>query len=145
MGGATLRQVMEDRGMTRYRLSKVSGIPWATLSDICTGRTELERCSAGTVLKLARALGLTVEETLDLETGEVTRGTDRSHMEADLPPDLAKAIDDLEKCDPETCGHFDCMLDEVYGSINTNYHGGRITEEQAEHLRAKYVFGDLDD
>ena len=64
----TLQDVMSERNISRYHLSKISGIPWATLSDICSGKTALERCSAGTVLKLSRALGMTMEETMDLET-----------------------------------------------------------------------------
>ena len=66
--GRTLQDVMSERNISRYHLSKISGIPWATLSDICSGKTALERCSAGTVLKLSRALGMTMEETMDLET-----------------------------------------------------------------------------
>ena len=29
----TLQQLLRDKGMSRYQLSKASGIPWATLAN----------------------------------------------------------------------------------------------------------------
>ena len=147
--GRTLQDVMSERNISRYHLSKISGIPWATLSDICSGKTALERCSAGTVLKLSRALGMTMEETMDLETGEISRldgPLDRTYLEADVPPDLRKAISDLLAARADThCTQLDCFLDEVYGSINANHADGRITDEQAAYLHSKYLCGEEHD
>ena len=53
--------LLKQMHMTKYRLAKQTGIPHATLSDICIGKTKLERCSAETVYKLAKALGVTME------------------------------------------------------------------------------------
>lgn len=145
----TLQDVMSERNISRYHLSKISGIPWATLSDICSGKTALERCSAGTVLKLSKALGMTMEETMDLETGEISRLSgpmDRTYLEIDVPPDLRKAISDLMVARADVhCTQLDCYLDEVYGSINANQADGRITDEQAAHLRSKYLCGEEHD
>ena len=33
----------------------------------------------------------------------------------------------------------DCLMDEVYGSINGAYWDGQISEEHADHLREKYL------
>ena len=63
----TLQQVMKEKGLTRYQLTKTSGIPWATLSDICSGKTKLERCSGNTLMKLSGALGLSLEQLLALK------------------------------------------------------------------------------
>ncbi len=38
--------------------------------------------------------------------------------------------------------HMDCLWGELYGSINACQWGGRITKEQADYLRAKYLFGE---
>ena len=51
--------------MTKYRLAKSSGVPQATVTDICSGKAKLENCSAGTVYKLALALGTTVEALIE--------------------------------------------------------------------------------
>ena len=42
--------------MSMYRLSKISKVPYATLNDICNGKTQLVKCSAETVYRLAQAL-----------------------------------------------------------------------------------------
>ena len=34
--------ILKDAKMSRYKLSKVSGVPQTTISDICSGRTNGE-------------------------------------------------------------------------------------------------------
>jgi len=50
--------------MTKYKLSKKSGVPHTTVLDICSGKTKLHKCSAETVYKLAKALDVTVESLI---------------------------------------------------------------------------------
>ena len=40
-------------------------------------------------------------------------------------------------------GH--CLWGELYGSINANQWGGVISKEQADYLRAKYLFEEDDE
>ena len=56
-----INTLLEKRHMTKYRLAVEAGIPHATLNDICSGKTKLEKCSAETVYKLAKALGVSME------------------------------------------------------------------------------------
>lgn len=56
---------MNQLNISKYRLSKESGVPQATINDICSGKTDIEKCSAGTLYRIAKVLGLTVEEILD--------------------------------------------------------------------------------
>lgn len=63
-GEMTLSNLLEERNMTKYRLGKISGVPQATISDICTGKTKIEKCSAETIYKIARALNVSMEELL---------------------------------------------------------------------------------
>ena len=145
----TLQDVMSERNISRYHLSKISGIPWATLSDICSGKTALERCSAGTVLKLSRALGMTMEETMDLETGIVCvtqiSHIDRMYLEKGLPDELQRSIDAVVKGLETNDPNLDLLLDTLYGEINANLWAGVITKEQADHIRSKYYYGDEHD
>lgn len=60
----TVNQIAEQKRLTKYRLSKLSEIPYATINDICNGKAELKKCSAETVYKIAKALDSTVEELL---------------------------------------------------------------------------------
>ena len=55
---------LQQKNMTIYRLSKESGVPYATLNDICNGKTRLEKCSAETVYRIARALDTPMENLL---------------------------------------------------------------------------------
>ena len=60
-----INEKLKEQNMSKYRLSKESGVPQATINDICSGKAELERCAAGTLYRLARALGISVEEILE--------------------------------------------------------------------------------
>ena len=138
----TLQQVMKEKGLTRYQLSKTSGIPWATLSDICSGRTKLERCSGNTLMKLSGALGLSLEQLLALKVEEKRLPAETDAQEAGLPADLQKAIREYLEGERTLSKHLDCLWDELYGSINANQWGGEISPAQADYLRSKYLFDD---
>ena len=47
-----------------YKLAKNSGVPYSTINDICSGKTQIEKCSAETVFRLARALDLSMENLM---------------------------------------------------------------------------------
>lgn|GEM_PF-987476 len=61
----SLNEVMEQRQISIYKLSKSAGIPYATLHDVCAGKSRLEKCSADTVYKLATTLGVSMETLLE--------------------------------------------------------------------------------
>lgn len=61
----TVSEQMEKKGLTRYRLSKDSGIPYTTVNDICTGKAKLEKCSAETIYRLSKTLGVSMESLLE--------------------------------------------------------------------------------
>ncbi len=60
-----IKDLLKERDITVYRLAKDSGIPYATVNDICNGKTRLEKCSAETIYKLAKALKVTMETLLE--------------------------------------------------------------------------------
>lgn len=60
----TIQKILKEKNMSVYRLSKVSEVPYMTCNDIVTGKAELEKCSAETVYKIARALKISMEELL---------------------------------------------------------------------------------
>ena len=59
-----VNNLMEQKNMTKYRLSKNSNIPYTTLNDICNGKTQLEKCSAETIYKLSKQLDVSMEALL---------------------------------------------------------------------------------
>jgi len=60
-----MKELLKERDITVYRLAKDSGVPYATVNDICNGKTRLEKCSAETIYKLAKALKVTMETLLE--------------------------------------------------------------------------------
>ena len=62
-----LNQLLNDRNMTKYRLSKESGVPQTTIIDLCSGKTRIEKCSAETLYKIAKALQVTMESLIQDE------------------------------------------------------------------------------
>ena len=59
-----INKLLEQKNITKYRLSKSSGVPQTTIIDICNGKTRLEKCSADTIYKIAKTLGVTMEDLL---------------------------------------------------------------------------------
>ena len=59
-----LQDVLREKSMSIYRLAKESDLPYATVNDICNGKARLEKCSAETVYRLARALDISMEDLL---------------------------------------------------------------------------------
>ncbi len=89
-----VESLLKQRRITKYRLAEEAGIPHATLSDICSGKTKLEKCSAETVYKLAKALGVSME--LLAEDG--IRQTEREQTyEYGLPDCLQHDLDAYKK------------------------------------------------
>lgn len=60
----TLTDILKQKKMSIYRLSKKSEVPYTTVHDICNGKAQLEKCSAETVYRLARALDVSMEDLL---------------------------------------------------------------------------------
>ena len=60
----TIKDMLNKKRISVYRLSKTSGVPYATVNDICNGKTRLEKCSAETIYRLAQALDVSMEELL---------------------------------------------------------------------------------
>lgn len=140
----TIQQLLQNMQMSRYRLSKISGIPWATLSDIYSGKTKLNRCRAGTLSKLSKVLRLSIEELLALKTEReiniVTGKPNRkTYLESGLPESVQKALKEYLQGEKAQVLYLDCLWGELYGAINSNLWAGLITEEQASYLREKYL------
>lgn len=60
-----VNELLLKQNMTKYRLSKLSEIPYTTINDICNNRANLKKCSVDTVYKIAKALNVSMEEILE--------------------------------------------------------------------------------
>ena len=59
-----LEDIIKQKKISKYRLSKVSGIPYTTLTDILSGKTDIKKCSAETIYRLSKALEVSMEDIL---------------------------------------------------------------------------------
>ena len=60
-----VNELLQKENMSRYRLSKESGVAMTTITDICSGKADLNKCAAGTLYKIAKVLGVTVDSILE--------------------------------------------------------------------------------
>ena len=56
-----INELLLEQNMTKYRLSKLSDIPYTTINDICSNKADIKKCSVDTVYKIAKALNVSVE------------------------------------------------------------------------------------
>ena len=134
-----IEDLLVKRQMTKYRLAVLSGVPHATLNDICSGKTKLEKCSAETVYKLAKTLNVPME--LLNEEGKHQSQREQAY-EYGLPEYLQHDLDAYKEGLKNHSSLLDCLWGELYGSINmAQISDGVITPEHADYLRKKFLFG----
>lgn len=136
-----LQEYLMQNNISKYRLSKDSGVPKSTIMDICAGRSTIDRCSARTVQRLAAALGCSMEGLMQL----MSSPTDKTdYMECGLPDFLRDSIKAMcsawEKVDRgEFYARFDCDFCNLQTDINIAEVDNIISPEQAWYLREKYL------
>lgn len=59
-----ISEMLTNNSMTKYRLSKISGVPYTTINDICCEKADIRKCSVDTVYKISKALGVNMEDIL---------------------------------------------------------------------------------
>lgn len=141
-----INEILKQTGMTKYRLSKLSGVPHATLNDLCSGKSHIEKCSAETVYKLSKTLHvsmeLLIEESIsrnnEMKAIQIVR---EESYEYGLPEYLQYDLDTYKEALKQGSSILDCLWGELYGSINiAEINDGIITSEHADYLRKKYLW-----
>ena len=139
-----INKLLQEKGLTKYRLSVLSGVPHATLSELCNGKTSIGKCSVETIYKLAKALGVSMETLVEdafkpKSSGEELR---EKSYEYGLPEYLQSDLDAFKEGLKNGSSLIDCLWGELYGSINmAEISDGVITPEHADYLRQKYLWG----
>ena len=133
-----IEDLLAKRNMTKYRLAVAAEVPHATLNDICSGKTRLEKCSAETVYKLAKALDVSMEM---LTEGGIRETKRERSFEYGLSDYLQHDLDAYKEGLKTKSDILDCLWGELYGSINmAEISEGVITPEHADYLRQKYLW-----
>ena len=141
-----LNIIIKQSGMTKYRVAKLSGVPHATLNDLCSGKSRIEKCSAETLYRIAKVLNVSMEsliETVIIEKEEMQRiqiVRERSY-EYGLPEYLQHDLDVYKEALKNGSNLLDCLWGELYGNINiAEISDGAITSEHADYLRKRYLW-----
>lgn len=142
-----INEILKEKSMTKYRLSKISGVPHATLNELCNGKTRIEKCSAETLYKIAKALHVSMEmlvedAMIDKRKKEEFQTMREESYEHGLPQYLQNDLDAYKEALKQGSNILDCLWGELYGSINiAEISDGIITSEHADYLRKKYLWG----
>ena len=94
-----INKILEQKNITKYKLSKLSGTPYTTVNDICSGKARIEKCSADTLYKLSKVLDVSmetlIEDTLEYRSAFETFKSNICHMVHDMG-DINFIIDTLK-------------------------------------------------
>ena len=94
-----LNEILDQKEMSKYKLSKISGLPFTTVSEIATGKSKIKNCTGETLYKLAKALDVTIEsllaDSMEYRQNFETFKSNVCHMVKDMG-DLEFIIDTLE-------------------------------------------------
>lgn len=94
-----INDLLEQKNITKYKLSKISGVSFTTISEITTGKTKIKNCTGDTLYKLANALDVTIEDLLadsmEYRQNFETFKSNVCHMVKDMG-DIDFIIDTLE-------------------------------------------------
>lgn len=143
-----LQTILNNKQMSMYRLSKLSGVPKTTVIDICSGKSSIDGCNAKTVLQLSKALGCSMEDLMAIDVANYDAVTglpkDDSYLEKGLPDYLQKSVAAMvESWELEDSGkkdlHWDIHWCDLNADINSAQTEQEITPEQAWYLRRKYL------
>ena len=130
----TVTELLDQKEFTIYKLSKVSGISKTTLFDIFSGKSNILDCRLRVILKLSKALGVSINELVSLEPVLYNPS-----YEENLPEFLLEDIKFIKNKKNKNNPLYDCYLDETNSSINVCEIENLISKEQAVYLRNKYL------
>ncbi len=94
-----LNDLLERKNMTKYRLSKMSGVSFTTISEITRGKANIKNCTGETLFNLAKTLDVSIEallaNSMECRQNFETYKSNICHMVKDKG-DLNFIIDTLE-------------------------------------------------
>lgn len=57
-----LNEILKDKGLTVYKINKLTGIPLTTLTDLVSGKADISKAYISTLYKLSHFLGVEIED-----------------------------------------------------------------------------------
>ena len=82
-----INALLAQKGFTKYKLAKMSGVPQTTVIDICSGKSKIGNCTVETIYKLTKTLGVSmdsfVKSSIEKRTGFETYKSNICHLVKD--------------------------------------------------------------
>lgn len=67
-----LKDYLNEKKISMYKVSKESGVPYSTLNDLVNGRVDIDSCKVALFLRLSRYLGMSMDALYDVISGGQT-------------------------------------------------------------------------
>ena len=67
-----LKQFLQQKNLSIYKLAALSAIPYSTLNDIVNHKVDIANIRAGIVFKLANILNISMDDLYELCTKQIT-------------------------------------------------------------------------
>jgi transcriptional regulator with XRE-family HTH domain len=77
-------EILKKKNMSKYKLSKLSGVPQTTISDLCSGKTSLMNSSVGTVYKIAHAFDIKIDDLVEIEVDRIETSSNQTQVPFDI-------------------------------------------------------------
>lgn len=79
-----LKQYLQQKNLSIYKLAALSGIPYSTLNDIVNHKVDIANIRAGIVFKLANILNISMDELYELCSKKISVKTDKFATEGNV-------------------------------------------------------------
>ena len=127
----TLKELINQKNITIYELSKKTHIPLTTLYDLTSGKSCLKNCKAITLYNLSKYLKISMEELLWLDVEENI---------STLPKYLQLAIKNFLKAKKENATTVGDYWMDINSSINIAEVDNEISHDLANVLSNRYLW-----
>jgi transcriptional regulator with XRE-family HTH domain len=141
-----ITEILKEKKITPFQLMKMTGLPKTTVGDLTSGRASLQSARGHTLLAIAKALDMSVDELLALDEvkGKDNLPISKVYQEKGLPKILKTALlrykwglRMIRRGEKYTL--LDCDYDELQSAIHVAETDHQISKESADYLREKYL------
>lgn len=90
-----LRECIQERNLSVYKLCEETGIPYSTLNDLVNQKVPISNVRAGILYRLSQALGICMDELYQICSNEITIPLESHHLSAIVYPRNKKYLLDF--------------------------------------------------
>lgn len=136
-------EYITNSGASVYALSKESGIPYTTLSNLSRGKSNVMECRVVTLMRLSEALGVPLMVIIEGSLTKHNYINDSIVLNiSKLPAFLRNSISELEIFDADKDPAFFAAVDTMLLAADRFHKSGAIDNDTYRKLYEKYLSGE---